>query len=300
MRDRNFTVFDKIYTFVYKKLNDQYTDVFLCGGASTKIYTSTRDEIRKSLNEISSIRVLYPEDLFIEILNVDKRADLLNLEGVLADNCDLICIVAESAGSLVELGAFVNNENTKDKVVALIDISKAKDKSFIMLGPVRHLQLKSDNQVVFYDDDLVKTSNQIRSVVRKYRSERLKNGLKTEKDIDTIVGIYNLLPIILYFYTGYDVVKLREDIKKLSDYKGFDASLFENTYNASIKLLYKEKLIMKIREEKVSVYRLTDKGYSFSVKILNNLNIRDRTSLYDSIRFDIMDMRYYCKKSRSS
>ncbi len=55
----------------------------------------------------------------MEFLN-RKKYDLLALESFLADNSDLILIVCESPGSFAELGAFVNNESTLNKVVVLI------------------------------------------------------------------------------------------------------------------------------------------------------------------------------------
>jgi len=100
------TAIERIHVEVYKRINQQYIDVFLCGGTSNSTKISIRDIIRDKLSKINNVRVLYPEDLFIEILNNDKESDLLTLERFLADNCDVICIICESAGALVELGLF--------------------------------------------------------------------------------------------------------------------------------------------------------------------------------------------------
>ena len=69
--------------------------------------------------------------MLIEVLNETKDADLLSYEQFLANNSHMIVIVCESAGSLVELGAFTNNEYTVDKVIASVDKKRTKDKSFI-------------------------------------------------------------------------------------------------------------------------------------------------------------------------
>lgn len=42
----------------------------------------------------------------MDILNKDKKMDLLSLENFVAENSDIICVMPESPGSLVELGAF--------------------------------------------------------------------------------------------------------------------------------------------------------------------------------------------------
>ncbi|WP_346896728.1 hypothetical protein [Clostridium sp. UBA7503] len=95
---------DKIYTDIYNKINREYIDVFLCGGVSTN-ESYLRDWVRIEF-EKNKIRALYPEDLFMDILNRDKKMDLLSLEDFLAENSDIICVMPESPGSLVELGAF--------------------------------------------------------------------------------------------------------------------------------------------------------------------------------------------------
>lgn len=84
----------------------------------------------------------------IEILNKTKDADLLSYEQFLASNSHVIVIICESAGSLVELGAFTNNEYTVDKVIAAVDKKLAKHKSFIMLGPIKYLKKRNKLNVI--------------------------------------------------------------------------------------------------------------------------------------------------------
>ena len=133
----NQEIIQRIYEKIYKQFNTGVIDVFLCGGTD-KI--SIRNTLRLYLLKNKGIRVLYPEDLFLELLNINKEYNLLELENFLAENCDIVCIICESPGSLVELGAFVNNKNLSEKVVALIEKNKAKKQSFIMLGPIKSLK----------------------------------------------------------------------------------------------------------------------------------------------------------------
>ena len=139
----------EIYDEIYCKFREQYIVIFLCGGASTSKHKSLRDRVRVLLeNEKKTFwnkpyKIFYPEDLLIEVLNKTKEADLLSYEQFLANNSHMIVIICESAGSLVELGAFTNNEYTVDKVVAAVDKRRVKDKSFIMLGPIKYLRKRS-------------------------------------------------------------------------------------------------------------------------------------------------------------
>ena len=140
----------KIYTKIFCRIEEQYIIVFLCGGASTKLKKSLRDRMRVLLEKDKGryfwklpIKVFYPEDLLIDFLNKTKNADLLSYEQFLANNSHIIAIICESAGSLVELGAFTNNEYTVNKVIAAVDKKRTKDKSFIMLGPIKFLRKKN-------------------------------------------------------------------------------------------------------------------------------------------------------------
>lgn len=289
----------KIYNELFKKINDQYIDIFLCGGVSKKNKKSIRDSLREILDDTKNIRTLYPEDIFIEILTLDKNSDLLSLEKVLADNCDLICIVAESAGSLVELGAFVNNKNTKKKVIALIDKDRKKDRSFIMLGPVKYLEKSNNNHVIFYNSDIETIGDNLKDTFKKYRKGQLESRKNTEKDINTIVGMYNYIPLLIYFYNDPLVSDLRSFIKEIYIKEGYDEKQFYTLFNSGRKLLYKEKYIYAIKDSDDTQYKLTKKGYKFVDKLFLGIKIKNRRKLYDSIRFDIMEEKYYQKSCSS-
>lgn len=132
-------IVNRIYKDIFLHIEHGNIDLFLCGGASDKKHISNRDQLRRRLESNSKISIFYPEDMFMELLS-RKKYDLLTLEGFLADNSDLILIVCESPGSFAELGAFVNNERTLNKVVVLIQTKYKNAKSFIMQGPVRYVQ----------------------------------------------------------------------------------------------------------------------------------------------------------------
>ena len=60
------------------------------------------------------------------MLNRNKKADLLEYENFLAENADIICVICESMGSAVELGAFVQNPKIRDKMVVVINTLLAR------------------------------------------------------------------------------------------------------------------------------------------------------------------------------
>ena len=62
-----------IFDDVFCKTFTQSFFIFLCGGADKR---HIRNKIRIQL-ETNGLQVLYPEDLFMDMLNRDKKADLL-------------------------------------------------------------------------------------------------------------------------------------------------------------------------------------------------------------------------------
>ncbi|WP_427340438.1 retron St85 family effector protein [Caloranaerobacter sp. DY30410] len=290
-----------IYEEVYKKINEKQVDVFLCGGARNRKNKSLRDLVKDSLiNENKkNLRILYPEDMFIEILNKNKNQDLLTLESFLADNCDVICIICESPGALVELGAFTNNEATFEKVIALVDKKHKKDKSFIMLGPIKYIKKHNRNNVIFYDkenvNELIKILN--RTFNRKRLAKIIKERDNNNKQMNTIIGQYYFIPLLIYFYKSLGIKELLSYIKYISQYEEgrFDDKEIDTAFDSAKRLLYKDKIIAKKISQNNEEIRLelSSIGYKEVCRILYNTNIHFKNKLYDKIRFDIMKRDYY-------
>lgn len=191
----------EIYNDVFCELSKQYLTVFLCGGAYNKNNPSLRDRIKPLLEHSNRfnyrIRVFYPEELMIDILNGDKKKDLLSCEKILADNSDFIVIICESAGSLVELGAFVNNPDTINKTIVGIDNKRKRDKSFIMLGPVRYLENKGKGRIFYYSNIEKDDVKEIQRCIKNRGDIIIENRIM---QLNTIVGIHFYIQFLLYFY----------------------------------------------------------------------------------------------------
>ncbi|QWG70406.1 hypothetical protein EXW32_29125 (plasmid) [Bacillus mycoides] len=282
----------RIHNDIYIKIKQLTVDVFLCGGTSNAKYTSTRDKVRDGMSGFKDIRILYPEDLFKEILNKNKEHDLLSLEKFLAKNCDIICIVCESDGSLVELGAFTNNEETINKVIAVIEEKRKRDKSFIMLGPIKILKKLNKNQVFFYNSNKVEDLN-----IKLQKAFKLNRVIDKQQSINktmnTITGMHYFIPIMLYFFNKLSVERVSEFLRFLFRENNYDLDEFDTLFRSSLKLLYKDKYISKIVSEGKLVYLLTEKGYKNVNNVLGSVNIANKTILYDRIRFGIMKRKYY-------
>lgn len=76
--------------------------------------------------------------------------DLVSFERELANICALVVIIIESAGAMVELGAFSQLPELAEKSVTICSSSFTNDESFINLGILRFLEQKDSFRVKRY------------------------------------------------------------------------------------------------------------------------------------------------------
>lgn len=287
-------IIKEIYKKIYCKFKEQYIVVFLCGGASNNKHKSLRDKVRILLeNERKTYwnkpyKVFYPEDLLIEVLNKTKEADLLSYEQFLANNSHMIVIVCESPGALVELGAFTNNEYTVNKVIAAIDKKRSKDKSFIMLGPIKYLKKRNRLNIVEYGQDEVEFTKRLSKNIRE--KNKSSNSNSNMLNLSTIVGMHYFIQLTLYYFKMLTSKELVEVIEYISAEENIEYKDFQVLFNAALKLLFQDKKIVKIAGNKYSSYKLTHTGFE-SMKSM----IIDCTSagICDKIRVELMHTEFY-------
>ena len=273
-----------IYHEVFCHIVRRGTSIFLCGGASTQKEVSYRDKLCKELKGIPGIEVLYPEDLFMELLNRNrKKYDLLKLEKFLANDSDYIVIVCESPGSFTELGAFVNNQETVDKVIVLLQTKYKNAKSFIRQGPVAYVESMNRRRVIYYNkDDPQKAVEDIRRSMGGWWG---MFALRYEQRLDTIAGQRDLLLLLLYFQEKASAKELTGAIKPLYEKEGGQADQFEIYYNAAVRRCFKEWQIKKTADDR---YELADKGYQSALELLSHVDQKKRTKIFNDIRMKIM------------
>ena len=287
-------IVEEIYQQIYCKFSEQYIVVFLCGGASNSKHKSLRDQVRVLLeNEKKTFwykpfKIFYPEDLLIEILNKTKDADLLSYEQFLANNSHVIVIICESAGSLVELGAFTNNKYTVDKVIAAADKNLTKHKSFIMLGPIKYLKKRNKLNVVEYGQDAKDFAKRLSRDIRE--KNKVSGNKNSMIDLTTIVGMHYFIQLVLYIFKSLNSKKLVAIIDYISCKEKIVYSDFKVLFNASLKLLFQDKKIVKITGEPYSSYKLTNIGYE-TIKLMINDCIC--AGVCDRIRVELMYKEFY-------
>jgi len=279
------SIYEKIFNDVFCKTFSRYFFVFLCGGADKK---NIRNKIR-SLLEAKELQVLYPEDLFMDMLNRDKKTDLLEYENLLADNSDVVCIICESMGSAVELGAFIQNSKLEQKIIVCINQKFARDKSFIMMGPVKHLKKINKTSVLLYKEDKPELLGA--ELIKKFqRLQRLAEKGNTLQSFDNISSYIVLIPIIVYFFVNVNRKELHKTLKELLSKKNLLPLRYNQLFNASIKYLVKSGRVVTKFDNSVNdeVLSLSRKGYMETYNLLKLSWAVNKNMLHDKIRCDIL------------
>jgi len=125
--------------------------IFLCGG-SKRIDEKLRKTIGNKLSKkVSKYKytIFYPESIFMELLLGHNKKNLLELEGFLAQNVNVVVILLQSPGTFTELGAFSNNILLSNKLVVITKTKYKNKRSFINYGPIRYLMNESLSKIIY-------------------------------------------------------------------------------------------------------------------------------------------------------
>lgn len=128
--------------------------VFFCGGAfaeAPKGGTTLRHYLlkerrigRRVLGDI----VLAEEAN--ELFRDSSYSDLISFEEDIARIAGLVLVIAESAGSLAELGAFATNDVIRRNILVLSQTEFSDAESFIRFGPIKRVEDFDSRRVAFF------------------------------------------------------------------------------------------------------------------------------------------------------
>ncbi len=228
-------------------------NIFLIG-KSLNDKNSFRAKVYDSLQNKKDINIYLPEHIFVdELFNRDK--DLLSLENILADSVHAIVMCVESAGSIAELGAFANHEILKDKLIVFIDKKYLKDKSFIRMGPIKFLHLKSSSKIVWHDFDHF--SNEDRNALVNNLKE-VSNPDSLNTSISNPIVAERFLLALFYVFGNYSRKRIIYLLKFIQE----KYNIFINLEN--VISIVSSSLSMLLKRSEINGsntnYQLTDKG----------------------------------------
>lgn len=250
---------EDIYNQLYEKLYDDKIHCFLCGSNNMTF----RNKLTFKL-ENKDIKAIYAENLFSALVHNQSKENHLDLEDILASNVELILIILEGPGALVELGMFCKDKNHLKKLMVLMDAEYRDQESFINYGPIKKLkELDNINRVFYYN-----TEETGEKQLNAYQERKLSKSLNiykdrdlniTEKQVLDIISMYYFLKVVLFIINPADKAEISNLLKYISTSQKMDIKDEEIELNIDSVLywLQKEDYINKVDDTK---YKLTKKG----------------------------------------
>ncbi|MBN4057016.1 retron St85 family effector protein [bacterium AH-315-J21] len=277
----------KVHDDALPLIDNSKISIFLVGSATTK-QQGMRERLRKQLSSPQKyyprLRIVYPERIFTELLFSGKDYDLLDLENQLANWVHAVVIVPESPGSFAELGAFANHVELNKKLVVIIDKKYNRHRSFIMLGPIRHLKQKTTSQVLFHDykhDSCEQLSKRVRSAIKAVTGH---NTIDRTARNPLIAQEYVLLMLFIFDTLSED--QLTESIQAAT---GITAPELSAITKSAIALLSESQEI----EVRKAEFALTRGGLDHvNDSISSSLDRKSLWSKLDSYRIELLNGTY--------
>ncbi len=264
--------------------------VFLCGGELSNSQNA-RSKMAEIFSKYPRYELLYPEDMFDDLLAGQGQHSLLKLETILADSVDSIVLFPESPGSFAELGAFSNNEALAKKMVVVSSNKFKSDKSFINYGPNRLIKSSKTGKVlnISYadlsdDEGKYKIYRRINDHVTNIRKNH-----PVEKNVTNILETEHFILPCIYLLDSVDNLSLFKLMKFATSQ---DESLSQIATRSALGRLVKKRFITKAS----SGYQVTSIGGEYvrstfkslyldqaRIELMNTENRRNASVSYDRV-----------------
>lgn len=252
------------------------TTVFLCG-ADLRDNKSGRSKMAKLFEKKRHYELIYPEDLFDDLLYGQGQHNLLLLENILADSVDSIVLLPESPGSFAELGAFASNKRLVNKLICVGQERYSKKKSFINYGPVRLIKMSKTGKVFNFVYDDIDSEEKNTKIFKRINDAitNIKKKHPIKKGVANIMQTENFILPIVYLF---DSITSMELYKLVEFATGQDKKIAEIATRSSISRLIKKKYISRIAA-----------GYEITAIGIAQVRSKVEPSKLDIARFEIMN-----------
>lgn len=278
----------KIKDEIFKPAFTFKTTVFLCG-ADINQKDTIRHKISQSLLKNSGLwfDLIYPEDIFDELLYSSKTIDLLSLEGLLADSVDVIVIIPESPGSYSELGAFANDEKLRKKLICVVDKKYKKYKSFINQGPLKLVKKENNYALIYIDSE----ENPLKLDKLVWAMKKMKKSSIKKDEKLSLLQLENFILPSIYLL---EPVTKQTLISLVSSATKDEQNSFQTTTTA-LTILIKKNLV-KLSNDGYKLTRLgLEKFFAFK-KTKTRIKRHSEKINIDNIRLEILNLKNRNKK----
>jgi hypothetical protein len=212
--------------------------VFLCGGRtidSARPPTSLRDYIYRTrqLQKRFKANIVLAEKA-LQIYRDTNYSDLISFEEDIATISSVVLVIAESGGSLAELGAFSTNETTRKSLRVIAQQKYAKAESFIRYGPIeRVIKAGQRDFVGYYPWRVTKAGRFVKASAQLHYAE-IRNFITDHLDAVPASELYRLHVERQSFYVIYWVIYLSLAVS-VSDLYSYVTSLIPKIATSEIR-----------------------------------------------------------------
>ncbi|MET2850383.1 retron St85 family effector protein [Vibrio owensii] len=261
---------------IFVPLTAKKTTVFLCGGAIDD-KTNGRSRMASIFDANSRYELLYPEDIFDDLLAGPGQHSLLHLENILANCVDAIVLFPESPGSFAEIGAFSNNPRLAQKLIVLSNKNYKTNKSFINYGPYRLIKESKTGSILhinYKDLDDIELGKKLYKKVNG-KVSRIKKEYPVQKDVTNILEVEHFILPCLYLIDDSNFLTLT---KLIAFATGEDPKFCEIAIKSSLGRLASKRFISRTPDG----YNVTPEGANYVRNTFNN------TAL-DKVRLEVLN-----------
>lgn len=222
-----------------------------------------------------------------KIYTSDLADDILTFEEILAEISENIIIIAESAGTFCELGAFSLDKFCKKTIVINEDNPNYKS-SFITLGPIKKIESQNENNVILYSDkSKIRNSFKLASVINDLKRKEINIELNDNThDLTLKYLIYEFLNIIELFQPIDDaeIGYVYKNLRDINNYNIFNSNQHKISSFRKVLLLMEKMDLIKKRN-----------GY---YEIDNNISTYNVMFTLNRTEFMQLRMEYLSKASK--
>jgi hypothetical protein len=186
------------------------TFLFLCGGALATDGAkplNLRDYIYRYRRLRSPYEIVLAEKA-TQLYRDTNYTDLISFEEDIARIAAVVLVIAESAGSLAELGAFASNDTILKALRVMIKEKHESDESFIRYGPVERVKKAKREYLGVYPWRDHANGNLIVSSVRPHYTEIRRFINDNIESIPASMSAHNLPESTRLFYVIYWIIFL--------------------------------------------------------------------------------------------
>lgn len=196
--------------------------VFLCGGTIRSDKSKKADSLRDYLYRIRSLGTRLRGEVVLaetatQLYRDTTYSDLISFEEDIARVAAIVLVIAESPGSLAELGAFASNNTIRKTLRIIMEQRYSTAESFIRFGPVEKLKKEGDDFVGFYPWRTNNSGNVVLTSVAPHHFEIVK-FINKHLDAAPRTELFSKNPDAILFYLIYWVVYLSLAISTASLY----------------------------------------------------------------------------------